>query len=83
MDEMENNDKKGSLLKESESLQQVYKRKVSTLIYHLLIALAVFVFVIARSITHTLLITGLITFAALLAAVGLILSGRKYINEKK
>ena len=82
MDEMENNDKKGSLLKESESLQQVYKRKVSTLIYHLLIALAVFFFVIARSITHTLWITGLITFAALLAAVGLILSGRKYINEK-
>jgi len=60
-------------------LQRVYKRKTTTLIYHLLIAVVavVFVFVIARSITHTLWIAGLIAFAVLFAAVGLILSGAK------
>lgn len=60
-------------------MQRVYKRKVTTLIYHLMIALivAVFVFVIARSIIQTTWIAGLIAFAILLASVALILSDAK------
>lgn len=58
-------------------MQRIYKRKTATLIYHLLIAFIafVFVFVIARSITHTTWIAGLIAFVILLVSVGFILSG--------
>lgn len=60
-------------------MQRIYQRKMTTLIYHSLIALVAttFVFVSAYSLTHTIWIAGLIALAVLAAILGLILSGAK------
>lgn len=60
-------------------MRRTYQRKMTTLIYHSLIALVAvtFVLVLAYSMTHSAWISGLVALAVLLAAAGLILSGAK------
>ncbi len=60
-------------------MQRIYQRKMTTLFYHLLIAViaSAFAFVLVNSISHTLWLAGLFALAFLLGAASTVLSGAR------
>lgn len=60
-------------------MQKIYKRKITTIFYHLFIALVavVFIFIIARAIIHTIWVAGIIAFAVMFLAAWFIVSDAK------